>query len=107
MDAVSNYVTLKPKRTRQFNRDQSEDDRIRRIRGISQGLILKMFRDPKITIEEKYKVAERILLSTIKSDKEAGVPPAGGETKVVIIRESNGNKGTEGDVPRPVSVIRV
>lgn len=85
MSAVQNYVSLKPKRTRQFNRDQSEEDRIRRIRGISQGLILKRFYDPKVTTEEKYKLAEKIVLATIKSDKENS-PGGQSDTSIYIVR---------------------
>ena len=60
------------KRPNHLNYDKTEEDRIRRIRCISQGFILKKFKDPKVTIEKKYELAEKIFLANIKTDKDQG-----------------------------------
>ena len=62
----------------------------------------------KFTDDKKLKIAVALLTKDIPhqvDDSESQKP----ETKVVIIREErqNGYSGKEGDVPRPVSVIRV
>lgn len=67
------------------NFDKNEEDRIRRIRCISQGFVLKKFSDPKVSIEKKYELAEKIFLANIKSEKDIGERI--GETKIIIIRD--------------------
>lgn len=67
------------------NFDKNEEDRIRRIRCISQGFVLKKFRDPKVTIEKKYELAEKIFLANIKINNENADKV--GETKIIIIRD--------------------
>src|ERR1039458_7602446 len=67
------------------NFDKNEEDRVRRIRTISQGFVLKKFRDPKVTIEKKYELAEKIFLANIKIQNEQGDKV--GETKIIIIRD--------------------
>lgn len=75
------------------NFDKNEEDRVRRIRTISQGFVLKKFRDPKVTIEKKYELAEKIFLANIKIQSDQGDKV--GETKIIIIRDSAINKPIE------------
>ena len=72
-------------RPNHLNIDSTEEHRIKRIRCISQGFVLKKFRDPKVTIEKKYELAEKIYLANIKTDKENGIAVA--DTKIIIIRD--------------------
>lgn len=72
-------------RPNHLNIDSTEEHRIKRIRCISQGFVLKKFRDPKVTIEKKYELAEKIYLANIKTDKENGIGVA--DTKIIIIRD--------------------
>lgn len=105
MEAIKNYTNAKSRRPNHLNIDSTEEHRLKRIRCISQGLILKKFQDPKVTIDEKYKLAEKIYLVNCKTDKDSeGLQK---ETKVIIIRDSNGNQDQSGSVSRPVSVLRV
>jgi len=67
------------------NFDKNEEDRIRRIRCIAQGFVLKKFRDPEVTLAKKYELAEKIFLANIKVEKENG--EKAGETKIIIIRD--------------------
>ena len=60
------------KRPNHLNYDKTEEDRIRRIRCISQGFVLKKFKDPKVTIEKKYELAEKIYLANMKLQNEDG-----------------------------------
>lgn len=73
-------------RPNHLNIDSTEEHRIKRIRCISQGFVLKKFRDPKIPIEKKYELAEKIYLANIKSEKENGAVVA--DTKIIVIRDS-------------------
>lgn len=53
-------------RPKHLNIDSTEDQRLRRIRCIAQGFILRKFKDPKVNLEEKQKLAEKIYLANIK-----------------------------------------
>ena len=75
------------------------------LRAHGGAIILKKFSDPKVTIDEKYKLAEKVYLANVKSDKEVNAQP--GETRVIIIKDTNGNQNQNGELPRPVSVFRV
>lgn len=72
-------------RPNHLNIDSTEEHRIKRIRCISQGFVLKKFRDPKVAIEKKYELAEKIFLANIKVNNEQGEKI--GETKIIIIRD--------------------
>ena len=72
-------------RSNRGNFDKNEEDRIRRIRTISQGFVLKKFRDPAVTLAKKYELAEKIFLANIKVNNENGDKV--GETKIIIIRD--------------------
>lgn len=73
-------------RPNHLNIDSTEEHRIKRIRCISQGFVLKKFRDPKVPIEKKYELAEKIYLANIKTDKENGIAVA--DTKIIVIRDN-------------------
>jgi len=86
MDASTlNVVKTKQPRAQRLNIDRTEEDRLRRIRVLSQAFVLRKFSDPKVTIEKKYEMAEKIFLANIKTDKESGVAIA--DTKIIIIRD--------------------
>lgn len=117
MSAVETYTSSKVNNSKNLDRlrgrphhlnfDKTVADRDARIFRICQGLIIKKFDDPSVTIDEKYRLAEKIYIARQRPDKEAGNSSAG-ETKVVIIKEgAHGNQNTEGTVPRPFSVVRV
>lgn len=62
-------------RPNHLNIDSSEEHRLKRIRCIAQGFLLRKFSDPKVTLEEKYKLSERIYLGNIKSVPIPEPPP--------------------------------
>ena len=117
MSAEDTYVSPKlndsqavKKHRRGWNFDKTVQERDDRIFRICQGLILKKFQDADVTLDEKYRLAEKIYLVRAKPGKEDGNAPIG-ETKVIIIRDSNGstqaNKSESGSIPRPLSILRV
>ena len=86
MDASTlNVIKTKTQRQQRLNIDRTEEDRLRRIRVLSQAFVLRKFSDPNITLAKKYELAEKIFLANIKTDKENGIAVA--DTKIIIIRD--------------------
>ena len=73
MDASTLNVTkTKTPRQQRLNIDRTEEDRLRRIRVLSQAFVLRKFSDPTVTLAKKYELAEKIFLANIKTDKDQG-----------------------------------
>jgi len=65
-----NVIKTKAPRQQRLNIDRTEEDRLRRIRVLSQAFVLRKFSDPNVTLAKKYELAEKIFLANIKTDKE-------------------------------------
>lgn len=61
-------------RPKHLNYDSTEEHRLKRIRCIAQGFVLRKFKDPKVTLEEKQKLAEKIYLANIKTMAKDNAP---------------------------------
>lgn len=87
MDASTlNVIKTKRPREQRLNVDRTEEDRLRRIRVLSQAFVLRKFSDPNVTLSKKYELAEKIFLANIKTEKENGAAVA--DTKIIVIRDN-------------------
>jgi len=122
MGAIENYTSAKTSnrntihqithaggRPNKLNFDATVAEREARIFRICQGFILKKFMDPKVSSEEKCKLAEKIYLTRFKErpDKEAGTSPAGGQVKVIIVRDGHEQRHDSpgGSLSRPLPAL--